>query len=184
MIETLRTVEHEVGAPAFFRVRHLLRQKRGKFLLAHARPLEGALALELGRRRNHDDGVAAALAAGLEEERNVEQDHRRAARLRFGQKPLAGGADQRMHDCFEPRQRRGIAEHLRGELGAIDFAGGGRAGKRLLDRGNGFAFVEGVHHRVGIVNRHARLGKKLRGPRFAHAERAGQAQDERPLAAH
>src|ERR1700735_2954266 len=50
VIETLRTVEHEVGAPAFFRVRHLLPQQRGKFLLAHARPLEGALALELGRR--------------------------------------------------------------------------------------------------------------------------------------
>ena len=89
-----------------------------------------------------------------------------------------------MHDRFEPRQRRVIAEHLRGELGAIDFAGGGGAGKRLLDRGNGFAFVKGVHHRIGIVNRHARLGKKLRSPRFAHPERTGQAQNERPLAAH
>ena len=77
----------------------------------------------------------ALLAAGLEQQRNVEHDH--AARLRFGlgQKSLSGLAHQRMHDRFEPLAAPAIAEHALAELAAIDLAVVGRARKRRLDRG-------------------------------------------------
>ena len=45
MIERLRTIHDKVGAPALFRIGHLLADQGGKFLLGHSRPLEGALAL-------------------------------------------------------------------------------------------------------------------------------------------
>src|SRR5579872_4541125 len=67
MIEGLRTVHDKVGAGALVRIRHLLGEKRGKFLCRHARPLEGAAALDLGRRRHYDHGVAAFGPAGLEQ---------------------------------------------------------------------------------------------------------------------
>src|ERR1700688_2810020 len=61
MIEILRTVHDEIGAPALFRIGHLLIEKRRELVLGHAGPPEGALALDLGRGRDHDHRVAAAL---------------------------------------------------------------------------------------------------------------------------
>ena len=83
VIERLRTIHDKVGAAALFLVRHLLGQEGGKFLLGHARSLEGAAFLDLGRRRDHDNGVAMAFAPGLEQQWNVENDDRGAARLRL-----------------------------------------------------------------------------------------------------
>ena len=45
------------------------------------------------------------------------------------------------------------------ELFTVDFAGAGRAGKGLLDARDRFAFIEGVHRRVGVMHRHAGLGE-------------------------
>ena len=75
-------------------------------------------------------------------------------------------------------ERGGVAENARGELVAIDLAAGGGAGKRRLDRGHGLALVEAVHHRVGVVHRHAFLGEEARRRRLSHSERAGEAEDE------
>ena len=63
------------------------------------------LALDLGRRRHHDDSVAAAFPAGLEQERYIEHDDRLAACLRLGQKLVRRRCDQRMHDGFKPGER-------------------------------------------------------------------------------
>ena len=104
--------------------------------------------------------------------------------MRFGEELLPRGLDQRMHDRFEPGERGGVADHHVRKLGAVDFAAGGRSGKRPLDERHGFPFVKRVHDRIGIVHRHAFLGEELCGPRFAHAERTGQAKDEWALRAH
>src|SRR5580700_11805819 len=71
IVELLRAIHDKVGAPAFLGIRHLLGEKRGELVLGHPRAAEDALALQLGRRRHHDDGVAAPLASGLEQERHV-----------------------------------------------------------------------------------------------------------------
>ena len=76
-----------------------------------------------------------AIAAGLEQERNIEHHDLLAARLGLGQQPPFGFVHQRMNDRLEPGERGAIAENTRGELGAIDLAARGRARKRRLDRG-------------------------------------------------
>src|SRR5205085_8824088 len=83
-----------------------------------------------------------------------------------------------MHDCFELVDRVRISDELLGELRAIDPAVHGDARKCRLDRTNGLPFVKVMHHRIGIVHRHASLAKKLRGSRLAHTDRASEAEDE------
>ena len=72
----------------------------------------------------------------------------------------------------------GIVEHARPELGAIDLAARGGARKRRLDRRRRLALIEAMHHRIGIVHRHAGLREEPGGRRLPHAERASQAEDE------
>ena len=180
--ELLRAIHDKVGAPAFLGVRHLFGEKRGELVLGHPRAAEDALALQIGRRRHHDDGVAEPLASGLEQERHVEDDDGCVAGLRLGEERVPRRRDQRMHDGLEPAERCVIPEHHRGELAAIDLAAVGRPGERALDQRDCFALIELMHHGVGIVDRHSRLGKELCRRRFAHAEGAGQAQDEGAMA--
>ena len=52
-------------------------------------------------RGDDEDGVAAPLAAGLEQERDVEHRDRRARRDRGGEERVSLGAHQRMHDRLE-----------------------------------------------------------------------------------
>ena len=121
---------------------------------------------------------------GFEQERNIEHHHGRTADLRIGDEFVPRSGDQGMHDSFQASQRRIVAKNHFRKLGAVDLAAFGRTGEGTLDRRHGFALIKRVHDGIGIMNRHAEFGKKLRGPRFAHAERTGQAENERPLAAH
>ena len=52
------------------------------------------------------------------------------------------------------------------------------AGKRLLDQRRGAAAIERVHGGIGIVNRDAEPAEKIGGRRFAHADGAGEPEDE------
>ncbi len=184
MIKRLRAIHDKVGASAFFRIRHLLGKERREFFVGHAGPLEGTAALHLRRRRDHDHRIAAALRAGLKQQRNIEHDHRCTAGLRFGQEFFPRGADQRMHESFEPGKRGVFTKHHRRELGAVDLAATGGARKGLLDERHRLSFIERVHNGVGIVHRYAFFGKEARGSRFAHAKRTGETENEGPFAAH
>ena len=84
-----------------------------------------------------------------------------------------------MHDRLEPPDRVRVADQLFAtSFVAIDLAVDRRAGKRRLDRRDRLALVEPMHHRVGIVHRHAGLAEESRRGRLAHADRAGEAEDE------
>ncbi len=89
-----------------------------------------------------------------------------------------------MHDGLEPGKRRFVVDDDRGKLTAVDFAVPRRAGEGALDGGHRFTRVKRMHDRVRIMDRHPGVGKHFGGGRFAHAERAGQAQNEWPRAAH
>ena len=52
------------------------------------------------------------------------------------------------------------------------------AGKRSLDRRHGLALVELVHQRVGVADRDAALAKLRCAVGLAHADGAGEADDE------
>jgi hypothetical protein len=90
-----------------------------RFLNRHAGALQHPRLLHFGRRRDHHHGVDALLAAGLEQERNVEHYDVVAARLGLRQEPLSEAA-QRVHDCFEPLERSRIDEDV--ASGAVDGA--------------------------------------------------------------
>src|SRR5260221_11444652 len=124
----------EIGAPALVATRHLLGEDGGKAGFAHPRSREDASALQEGRRADDDDGVAAPLAAALEEQWNIEHHERNAARRHPAQETLALGAHQRMKDLLEPAQRRLVVEDAAAQLGAIDAVGA--AGSR---KGSGAA---------------------------------------------
>ena len=117
----------------------------------------------LGRRRHHHHGVAEPLAAGLEQQRNVEHDDRRAAAPapRRGTRPAPRApADARwLRAC---RARVMSPSTRRGEL-ARDRPCRRRSypGNAASISGDRLAFVERVHRRVGVVHRHALLGKQL-----------------------
>ena len=57
--------KHHVGAGAFFRVGHLLRENAREFLRRHAFTLQGPLALQETRRGHHHYGVALFFAAAM-----------------------------------------------------------------------------------------------------------------------
>ncbi len=101
------------------------------------------------------------LAAGLEQQRDVEHDHARAARRLLVQKSVRDRAHQRMHDRFEPLDRVRIADQLPGKLARDrSFRRPSRPGNAASTGRDRLAFVEPVHHRVGIVHRHAGLAEK------------------------
>jgi hypothetical protein len=52
------------------------------------------------------------------------------------------------------------------------------AWKSRFDKRPGFAFIETVHGGIGIVNRHPQAAEDGRRRRFAHADRAGEAENE------
>ena len=86
--------------------------------------------------------------------------------------------NKRMDDRLQLFQSSGIIEDPRSQLGAVDLAGFGGPGKGSLDRGYRLPCIQAVHDGIGIVHRHAFLGKEARGGRLAHAQGAGQTDDE------
>ena len=71
------------------------------------------------------------------------------------------------------RARQSLAEQL-----AIDLAAARRAGKRRLDRRNRVAFIEAMHAGIGVEHGHPGPREMLGRRRFAHADAAGEADDQ------
>jgi hypothetical protein len=84
-------------------IRHLPRQDGVQLVHGHAWALERARALHVGRRRYHHHRVHPLLAAGFEQERNVEHRDLLAPRLRLGQQPPFRLLHERMNDRLEAR---------------------------------------------------------------------------------
>ncbi len=63
---------------------------------------------------------------------------------------------------------------------AVDASGPGRAREMRLDLGDQRAFraLQPVHDGVGVEHRHAFLGEHAGDGRLAHADRAGEAEDD------
>ena len=179
-IESVRRIHHEIGAPALFGVRHLLGQQWRRAFPAScpAAPARAAAAPRPAptppRRRRPARRRRSRTAA----EYRAPRPSRRAL-PRVGQE--AAARPRAPADARSPPaacSAGGIVEHARRELAAIDLAVLRGARKRRFDRGHRLALVEPMHHRIGIVHRHAGLGEEARGGRFSHADRAGEAEHE------
>ncbi len=149
------------------------------FVGIHGAARQHALALQFRRGGDDDDRIDALLAAGLEQQRDV--DARRRARRRPRRRrriSAARCAEHRMHDLLELLDRRRVVHHARRQLCAIDLAIRGGAGKRGLDRRRSFAFIELMHGRIGVVHRHAGLHEQFGRGGFPHPDRAGQSNNQ------
>ncbi len=153
-----------MGAAALLRVGHLAREHRFQPLGRHARPLEHALTLHLGRGADDDHRMDLGLGRGLEEERNVEEDDAPAGGPRRRQESLLLALDQRVDDRFELRHRRLVAEDASAEPVAVDRPVHGGAGKGRLDQRSRRAAIEGVDGAVGIEDGDAARCEHRRRP--------------------
>ena len=114
--------DDKIGPPALFAIRDLGAQDIGKAAFAHPGPAHYPLALQACRRRHDQHKIAALDPAAFEEQRDVEDDERIAARAGARNKPPFGLANHRVDDPFKPAQRRRVAEHTLAQTLAIDPA--------------------------------------------------------------
>ena len=177
-IESPGAIHHEMRPPAFFHIGDLLRKNGLELRCGHARTAQHTRALGFRPRRHHYDGIDAFLCAGLEQKRDIEHDHGLSARGVLGQELGLRFAHQRMNDRLEPANRGRILERTLGELRPVDLAACRGARERRLDSDGRFALVEPMHRAIGIVDRYAGLGKEPCRRRFAHSDRAGEAEHE------
>src|SRR5262245_53582608 len=85
-----------------------------------------------------------------------------------------------MDDSFQARKSGRLCKEGGRQLLAIDAAVRGRAGKRSLDGGDrGTAVVELVYLGVGVADRHTNSSQARRDRALAHADRTGEADDQR-----
>src|SRR3954452_18422546 len=101
-------LDEKMRAPTLLRIGHLLCEYCLEFFLRHARPGEDALPLHRFGRGHERDHIGISLAAGLEEQGDVEDDGRRVG---VGPKEsLALLAHQRVYDALERAQARLVFE--------------------------------------------------------------------------
>ena len=148
------------------------------FSLGHARPLQHARALHLGRRRHHHHRIDPLVAAGLEQQRDIEHHDRRAvarASARNCRSASRTSGCTIASSCFSAA---GSPSTRAPSLTRSTLPSAVVPGNAASISGDRLALIEPVHGRIGVVHRHALLREQARGGRLAHADRAGQAEDE------
>ena len=101
----------EIGASPFLGIRHLLFQNGSQANRCHAGAPQHPLALHQGRCRHHEDIIASTIAAGFEQQRDIEHGKRLAPGSGAIEKLLLRGSAHRMKDLFEPLERSRIPEY-------------------------------------------------------------------------
>ena len=172
-------VDDEIAHAALFGVGHLQAPDVRKLLLRHAGPREDARALDMEGCGDGDDGIDPARAAAFEEQRDIENDKRRAALAMTAEEGGLPLAHHRVHDAFEALQCLRIAEHGLAERGTVEAGGAGHAGKFRLDRGECATAggLQPVNLRIGIEDGNALGLEHLRDGGFSHADGTGQTDD-------
>ena len=142
------------------------------------------------RRADHRDRIDQALAAGLEQQRDVEHHERPARRRGSARESAARRAHQRMEDRLQARQRRRVAEHPPAERLPVDRAVARRS-RGTPRRPAATAAPPGPSRRctaASASNTGTPSARNIwRRGRLAHRDRAGEAEhdhrDQPPVAA-
>ena len=74
-------IHHKVGPTALLGVRQLLGEDRVELFGCHAVACQNALALNVRRRRHHDDRIDPFLTAGFVQQRDIDHRYRRTGTL-------------------------------------------------------------------------------------------------------
>ena len=132
----LAGVDDEIGPPALFRVRHLPGAGSPRIFPPSCPAATARARAEFRRRGDDHDLVDAVAAAGLEQQRNVEHDQRRARRhddARGRHRRRRGPADGRSFPALSsPAHRRARASD---SFAAVDDAVDDRPGKAASTSG-------------------------------------------------
>ena len=100
VVQSLRTIHNEMGAPALFRIGHLAGEDGFELLRRHAGAGQGAGQLDVARCRNDDCDIDFVFAPRFEQQGNVEEHQGRATGAVLGEELLLGTPHQGMDDCF------------------------------------------------------------------------------------
>jgi hypothetical protein len=121
------------------------------------------------------------LAAAFKEQRDVEGDNRDPPGAAKPEKPFFAGFHHRVNDPFEPRESLGIRKDTLAEKRAIDptffRANAGKFGGDRLHR-RPARRQQSMHHPIGIEEWDAEPSQRLCCSAFAHADRAGEAEND------
>mmetsp|Transcript_15330 Transcript_15330/g.51573 ORF Transcript_15330/g.51573 Transcript_15330/m.51573 type:complete len:246 (+) Transcript_15330:598-1335(+) len=153
-----RRVDDKVGAPHAVGVVELAREDRVELLGRHARPLQRAAPLLVGRVARHCEHVikVVVVAERLEEERHVDGGEPGAAGGLAGEPVCAVGGDERVHNSLEAEEGGVDVARIRQrrhEPRAVDAAAsvgedGGAERRRNGRHRRAQIGVEPVHRRV------------------------------------
>jgi len=171
-------IHNEMRPRPLLRIGQLPRQDLLETLRTHSLTRQNTFALHRFRRADHDDGVAMALAPGLEKQRNVENGDGGAGSARPREEAIAPRRHQRMYDRLESLHRGIVTDHMLAEQRPVDAPLACRAGKGGLDGSNGFRAIEIMHCGIRIMDGAAGFAKQIRRGGFAHADRTGEAEHE------
>ena len=127
-----------------------------------------------GRRGDDDDLVERLVAAGFEQQGDVEQQRRRIGMLDDEAGPLM--VNRGMDDRFQRGEFVTVAEHRRRQGLAVDGSIARAAGKARLDQRHQSPArpLQPAHDGVGIEDRNAGVGEHRGDGRLAHADRPGE----------
>ena len=178
--QALPRVDHEISAAALFPVAHLSRKDGKEFFAAHAPPRQHAAALHMRGRGYDDGGVNMGMTAAFEKKRNIERDHGDTVLPCLFQKRLLRLPHHGMHDRLESAARIRVAEHRGTKFCAVNAVRSGRTRKCCFDRRERrtAGALQPVDFGIGIEHRHARAPQHRRDGRLAHADRAGETEDD------
>jgi hypothetical protein len=175
-------LDHQIGPAPLFPIRHLAGDDRRDVGFTHVPAQRDAVDLERARGRDDDDGIDPHLAAGLEQQRDI-QHHRSTG---GPPRPLHEGAfigfDHRMQDMFQPGERLAVAEHGLTQRDSIDSSALRGSRKRRLDRFHRSAAsrLRPVHREIGVEHWDARPAEGSGSGGFSHTDAAGQADYSHP----
>ena len=151
---------------------------RRNFSARHAGPGKGAQALNLriGRRRRRP--CRTAHPAPFRTAAGYRSTTRGKSRVP-GKERLTLPPNRGMNQCLQPAQILGLGQHPLGQRRPVHPARTGRPRKGRFDLADQRPFrpLQFVDDRIGVEHRHAGVGEHPRDGRFAHADRAGEAED-------
>ena len=149
-----------------------------EFFHGHPRAGEHPFPLHFGRSGDDRNSIEPMLPGLFVKQRDIEHDQRRSGIV--GQEGTAHFRHFGMDDGLELPECIGIAEHGGAQFLPVDSLRPGGAGEGTFDRrdaGTAWA-LQFVHGGIGIEHRHPQSAQHRCDRALAHADRAGQAEDE------
>ena len=168
---------------AFFAIGHLAGEDGFDLGGGHLAAVADAGALDGGRGGDDEDEVDAGLAAGFEEEGDVEDGGGTAGAAGAGEEAAFGGADQGVEDAFQGSHGGGVLDGQGAEGFSADGAVFEGSGEGAGQGGDGAAafLLEAVDFGVCVEDGEMGAAESARGGGLAHADAAREADYFHPV---